>query len=324
MASTPLANSIVHIYQLDGRGSAESLKALPETPGAILWVHMQSDDPDCATVMGDLGLSASVIDVMTSPETRPRATAMGEGVLMVLRGVNLNQDADPEDMVSLRMWLIDGLIVTARKSQRRLMSIQDVRQALDEGCGPATTGEFLLEVVQRLVIRIGQVVDETEDALETIEEALDNLNSTEVRRRLTELRRRTAQLKRYLAPQRDALDAMYRLRSDLLDERQAFELREWSDRTTRNVEDLDLARERAILLQEELRNRIAEQQNQRMYVLSLVTAIFLPLSFLTGVFGMNVMGLPGVDNPWGFLLVVAGMLLLAAGVGVWMRFRDWL
>ncbi|MET0028256.1 MAG: zinc transporter ZntB [Candidatus Thiodiazotropha sp.] len=324
MASIPQPNSIVHIYRLDGQGGAQSLEQLPGAPQPILWVHMQSDDPDCASVMSGLGLSSQVTDVMTSPETRPRATALGEGVLMVLRGVNLNQDADPEDMVSLRMWLTDRLIVTARKSQRRLMSIQDVRQSLDDGRGPATTGEFLLEVVERLVIRIGQVVDETEESLEGIEAALDTLNPTRVRHDLTELRRRTAQLKRYLAPQRDALDAMYRLRSNLLDERQAFELREWSDRTTRNVEDLDLARERAILMQEELRNRIAEQQNQRMYVLSLVTAIFLPLSFLTGVFGMNVMGLPGVNNPWGFVLVAAGMAVLALGVGIWMRFRHWL
>ncbi|MET0091775.1 MAG: zinc transporter ZntB [Candidatus Thiodiazotropha sp.] len=324
MAPTPLANSIVHIYRLDGKGGAESLAELPGAPQPILWVHMQSDDPECAPVMSGLGLSSQVTDVMTSPETRPRATALGEGVLMVLRGVNLNQDADPEDMVSLRMWLTDRLIVTARKSHRRLMSIQDVRQALDEGHGPATTGQFLLEVVERLVIRIGQVVDETEESLEGIEEALDTLNPTQVRHDLTELRRRTAQLKRYLAPQRDALDAMYRLRSNLLDERQAFELREWSDRTTRNVEDLDLARERANLTQEELRNRIAEQQNKRMYVLSLVTAIFLPLSFLTGVFGMNVMGLPGVNNPWGFVLVAAGMTALALGVGIWMRLRQWL
>ncbi len=324
MASIPLVNSIVHIYQLNGQGGAQSLEQLPDVPPPNLWVHMQSDDPECAPVMSALGLNPQITDVMTSPETRPRATAHGEGVLMVLRGVNLNQDADPEDMVSLRMWLTDRLIVTARKSHRRLMSIQDVRQALDEGRGPSTTGEFLLEVVERLVIRIGQVVDETEEALEGIEEALDTLNPTEVRHDLTELRRRTAQLKRYLAPQRDALEAMYRLRSGLLDERQAFELREWSDRTTRNVEDLDLARERAILMQEELRNRIAEQQNQRMYVLSLVTAIFLPLSFLTGVFGMNVMGLPGVNNPWGFVLVAAGMGALAIGVGIWMRIRRWL
>ena len=79
-----------------------------------------------------------------------------------------------------------------------------------------------------------------------------------------------------------------------------------------------------MLLQEEFRSRIAEQQNQRMYVLSLVTAIFLPLSFLTGVFGMNVMGLPGVDNPLGFVWVAGSMLLLAVLVAVWMKVQKWL
>jgi zinc transporter len=324
MSAIPPANSIVHIYRLDGQGGAESLTQLPDLPVPILWVHMQSDDPESAPVMSALGLGSRIIDVLTSPETRPRTTAMEGGVLMVLRDVNLTQDADPEDMVSLRIWLTDRLIVTARKSHRRLMSIQDIRQSLNDGVGPGSSGEFLLGVVERLVIRIGQVVNEAEESLEAIEEALDSLNPTEVRYQLTELRRRAARLRRYLAPQRDALDAMYRLRSSLFDEGLLFELREWSDRTTRNLEDLDLVRERAILMQEELRNRVAEQQNQRMYVLSLVTAIFLPLSFITGVFGMNVMGLPGVGDPMGFLFVMSGMGTLALGVGIWMRFRRWL
>jgi zinc transporter len=324
MSAIPLANSIVHIYRLDGQGGAESLTQLPDLPAPILWVHMQSDDPESAPVMSALGLGSQVIDVLTSPETRPRTTAMGEGVLMVLRDVNLTQDADPEDMVSLRIWLTDRLIVTARKSHRLLMSIQDIRQSLNDGVGPGSSGEFLLGVVERLVSGIGQVVNEAEESLEANEEALDSLNPTEVRYQLTELRRRAARLRRYLAPQRDALDAMYRLRSSLLDEGLMFELREWSDRTIRNLEDLDLVRERAILMQEELRNRVAEQQNQRMYVLSLVTAIFLPLSFITGVFGMNVMGLPGVGDPMGFLFVMSGMGTLALGVGIWMRFRRWL
>ena len=83
-------------------------------------------------------------------------------------------------------------------------------------------------------------------------------------------------------------------------------------------------RERAVLLQDELRNRVAEQQNQRMYVLALVTAVFLPLSFLTGVFGMNVGGLPGVESTSGFLYVASFMGVVALVVGIWMKFRKWM
>jgi len=88
------------------------------------------------------------------------------------------------------------------------------------------------------------------------------------------------------------LQSLSRNHSGLLDREQAFEICEEGDRITRYLEDLDLVRERAMVAQEEILGRMAQQQNARMYVLSIVAAIFLPLSFLTGLFGMNVAGLP--------------------------------
>ncbi|MGB5627576.1 MAG: CorA family divalent cation transporter, partial [Woeseiaceae bacterium] len=97
-----------------------------------------------------------------------------------------------------------------------------------------------------------------------------------------------------------------------------------ADRITRFLEDLDLARERAVVLQEELLSLIAQEQNTRMYVLSVVAAIFLPLTFVTGLLGMNVGGLPGLESPVGFawsivLMIVTGICLL-----LFFRWKRWL
>ena len=315
--------ALVCVYTLDGHGSGRELDAIPSQLAQPTWVHLQSDAPETEELLRQLGLPSLAIDLMTATETRPRMWRMPEGILVTLRGVNMRADAEPEDMVSLRFWITENMIVTARKSYRTLLAIQDVRQALASGIGPATIGDLVLFVIERLADRIGVVVDDIEDGLEQIETHIEDIRSLEARAQLTLIRRRCAQLKRYLAPQREALDVLYRDNS-LLSRSQAAELREQTDRTTRYVEDLELSRERAILLQEELRNQIAEQQNARMYVLSLVTAIFLPLSFLTGVFGMNVMGLPGVENPRGFMLVAGAMVILALGLALWMRLRRWL
>jgi zinc transporter len=61
----------------------------------------------------------------------------------------------------------------------------------------------------------------------------------------------------------------------------------------------------------------------RMYVLSLVTAIFLPLSFLTGVFGMNVAGLPGTEEPKAFIFLASDMLILAIISLISMLWKKW-
>ena len=173
----------------------------------------------------------------------------------------------------------------------------------------------------RIADRIHDAVDEIDEALIAFEEDI-SLNKQD-RQSLADLRRQAATIRRFLAPQRDALDTLFRF-SGFLEQDQAFFLREQTDRIARYVEDLDLARERAVVLQDELRNRIADQQGMRMYVLSMVTAIFLPLSFLTGVFGMNVAGLPGTESPDAFTLLMSAMGGLAVVMLIAMLWKRWL
>jgi zinc transporter len=61
-----------------------------------------------------------------------------------------------------------------------------------------------------------------------------------------------------------------------------------------------------------------------MYVLSVVAAIFLPLTFVTGLLGMNVGGLPGVESPRGFLVALVVMVVTSAAMLIYFRFRKWL
>ncbi len=103
-----------------------------------------------------------------------------------------------------------------------------------------------------------------------------------------------------------------------------FELREEADRLTRYLEDLDLVRERAMVAQEELLANYAQEQNSRMYLLAIVAAVFLPLSFLTGLMGMNVAGLPGTENPAAFLLLVLLMIGVAVAILFALKWRRWL
>ena len=284
------------------------------------WFHIQADAQDSKECLQGLGLQTEIIDALCTTETRPKAMQIGNGMLVYLRGINRNPDADPEDMVSLRLWISDKIVISARRKDRQLLSVQDVKEALEKGYTPSSPLDLTLNIITKIADRISETVDVLDEEL-TEFEALDKSEKQD-RIKLSMVRRQAAAIRRYLAPQRDALDAIYRFNTSL-SQQQAFELRDQTDRMTRYVEDLDLAKERAMVLQDELRNRIAEQQGMRMYVLSLVTAIFLPLSFLTGVFGMNVAGLPGTQEPKAFLYLATAMLLLAIMLLISMLWKKW-
>ncbi|GAA0854382.1 zinc transporter ZntB [Aliiglaciecola litoralis] len=322
--SAPLTSKLWSVHVDDNGVTANDqltdiIKQTPEQ--GFNWVHLQADTADAWDTMKHLGFNDETCDSMCALETRPRSIQINEGVLVYLRGINLNPDADPEDMVSLRIWFNEHTVISARRKNRKLLSVQDARLQLEAGGGPTSSSQFLLELIEKIAIRISEVVDSLDDELTTFE-AEGGMDST-ARYQLSLIRRKAAAVRRYLAPQRDALDTLYRM-TKFFDQQQAFQLRDITDRVTRYVEDLDLAKERAMVLQDELRNRIAEQQGMRMYVLSLVTAIFLPLSFLTGIFGMNVAGLPGTEEPQAFTYLAIGMIIVAIVMLFAMLWKKWL
>ncbi len=317
----------LHSYVLDGKGGRRDLDAAGVagwTPEAgLLWVHLDVNNESARNWLeNNSGLPDTVVESLLAGETRPRSQINEGGSLVVLRGVNTNPGDDPEDMVSVRIWLEPSRIISTRR--RRLLSVQDVRTSLDEGTGPSTPGEFLIELIGRLADRIGDFVNSIEDRISDAEDRADDGGDASLRQATTALRRQIAAVRRFLAPQRDALDRLYRQPGKLFSDAESNALREEADRMTRYLEDIDLARERLVVMQEEFLAVQAQQQNSRMYVLSVVAAVFLPLTFVTGLLGMNVGGLPGLESPNGFVASVVIMIVAAAGLLAYFRWKRWL
>jgi len=225
-------------------------------------------------------------------------------------------------MVSIRVWVEKDRILSARV--RKMLAIQDIVDTMNDNTGPRSPGEFLTNLIESLANRIGDFVNRLEDELGEIEDHLETIAPDQMRAQLGSLRRQIASVRRFLAPQRDALDRLYHIDSDILNDRDRQRLREESDRVSRYLEDLDLARERAIVLQEAFLSQLAQQQNSRMYVLSIVAAIFLPLTFVTGLLGMNVGGLPGINNVNGFLIAVVIMFIATGLITLFFKFKKWI
>ena len=312
---------------LDGKGGARELSDA-EVDGwspedGLLWLDIdQTARRARQWLVNDSGLGRNITGILLAGETRPRTVVEDDGLIVIMRGINMNPGAVPDDMVAVRMWLDSGRIVTSRR--RKVLSVVDVREALLAGKGPKTAGDFLVTLTGFLAGRIAAAVENIETLLEGVDENVSSGQISEVRANLSIVRRQAAAIRRHLTPQRDALDRLARLGGDLLSPAEVFELREEGDHLTRHIEDLDLARENALVTQEELMNRIAQEQNARMYLLSVVAAIFLPLTFVTGLLGMNVAGLPGTENPNGFLFSAAVMISLGIALGLYFKWKKWI
>ena len=319
-------DGLVSAYRIDGEGKGQAigwdeLRAADESEGWT-WIHLDRSEERARSWLAEESSIDPLIvsEALLDEEARPRFTAADDGLLLILRGVNLNPGADPEDMVSLRIWAQAGRVISVR--QRRLMIIDDIRRAIEAARGPKSPGELIAAFAEGLVAPLGRFISGLEDRLDDIEDEVLASQRMELRGELNALRREGIILRRHIAPQRDALAQLIGAKPELFRKRQLIRLREVADDITRHVESLDSGRERAAVVQDELSNRLTEQINKNMYVLSVIAGVFLPLGFVTGLLGVNVDGIPGDETPWAFA-ALCGLMLVVVLFEVWLfrRFK---
>lgn len=309
-------DGLIFACALDGKGGAQRFgwEAVENwaQDDAPLWLHVDGASERVQNWLPAAGgLTEPTAGAVLTTESRPRVFYGSKGYVAILRGINLNPGSDVEDMVALHMWTDGKRLITVR--EEKLRTVRDVYEMLIAGDGgPATIPELFLLLIDMLTERIASVVLEYDDRLDAIEAEAEKGDPEDLRRELGDLRQELVGLRRYLGPQREALKRMMADAPDWLDTQLRMNLRETTDRSQRHIEEIDAARERAIVLKDDVANRLNERLNRNLYVLSIVAAVFLPLSFLTGLLGINVGGMPGVDDGDAFWItcVALGILLI--------------
>lgn len=294
---------------LDGKGGARPIDRTqvdgwqPAAPGEVLWLHLKRD---CAEVlpwlMGDLSIPEPTAEMLVSDATRPRAFREGTALVATLRGINFNPDAEPEDMISLQLWSDGRRLITLRKLA--MQTPRDIVALLDVGQGPVDAGNTITMIVEQLVVRMNQSIVDMNDKIDELEELDMEAEHELILSKITTIRRNCLALKRHMSPQHEALDWISRTAPPWFEDHDRREIAESIDRLRRYLDDIDISKESALVLQDELRARSLASSEHATYMLTIVAGIFLPLGFLTGLMGINVGGMPGVEDSHAFWVVV--------------------
>jgi len=272
------------------------------------WFHFQRDAEGVSDWLLENGIPESLIDAVLTEDTRPRFDRINGGFLLILRGVNVVSSDTPEDMLSLRILYYKGNIYSFRK--RPFKALQLIRERLHDQQGPESLDDLLVTIISELNGRTEELLDIAEEQLEVLEsdEEQDRASSQQ---QLTALHRRLLRLNRFIRPQVAALD---RLSADALKWLDT-ELLQWlqneRDTAQRLHESLEMMLEQIWMLREHLQQEVAEKMNRNTYWLSVIAGVFLPISFLTGVFGINIGGMPGVENADAFWIFCAALGIIA-------------
>jgi zinc transporter len=261
-----------------------------------------------------------VVNALLVISSQPRCLVSQQGALLNLRGINTATDADPTDLVSIRVWIENDRLITVHR--RPLTTVTNLRAAYETGHGPKSSAELIVALAGGVIDRIRNVVQSFETQVDELEDECLRGDLTSLRIRLNDVRHGIVPLRRYLAPQRDAFVELMDANLPWMDDWWRSHLREMSYEVGRHIDALSSIRETANIVQDTLNSRLTERTNRSLVWMTIGAAAFLPLNLLVGLLGANVGGIPGSQAPYAFWVVVcilAGLVMAEFAVYRWMR-----
>ncbi|MDR6114081.1 MULTISPECIES: zinc transporter ZntB [unclassified Sphingomonas] len=309
-------------YRVDqGQATTIPIREAIATQARLVWVHLETNDAVAQRWLSDSAhVGDYVVDALTATETRPRCEAVGEGAFVNLRGRS-SEPLDGSDMLaSVRIWAVKGRVYSV--TRRPLLAVDLVRQEVEKGAID-DPGDLITAFATAITNDLDPDVAGLGDDLDDCEEQLDERRVFQLRRTVSRVRVAAIGYRRFLNPQRAALEKLAALPGDWLADDDRLHLSAAADRAARMAEELESIRERSALIHETLTDLRAEQIDNRALVISIVAMVFLPLTFITGLYGMNVKNLPYAEEPWAFDAILGACALISAGIVIYFVQKHW-
>lgn len=312
------------LFAIDGEGRDLADPYAAHELSGWAWRHLAQTNAQARDwVLNKSGIPIGEAKAMMADHARPRCVQTEQGLLFIGRSVNLDPASVPEDVKSIRVWIDQGGIVTVVK--RRMRSAETIAQRFGTAETPQSPADVLVQLFAQMIQFIAPVVQELGDQLDDIQDTVidDNAPTAQISD-LSPLRLRAVSLHRYLAPMYDAAITLCNAPQLTSSKALKGEASLIKDQLGRIVEELSAIDGRAAVTRDEIISQRSDQLNQRVYVLTVLAGVCLPLTVLTGMLGMNVGGVPLAQSAAGFWLTTLSMLTLAGlTLGV-LRLIKWI
>jgi len=310
MPAQPLEEGFICAFLLDPPGHLDSQALNAEAPRGPRWIHLNLVDARIRRwVQGREDVPEEARALLLDPEPRVRTENFENGFAIALGDLHHDFDDDPEGFDVVRLYIDRTQIITARR--RPIKSVGLLHPRIEANPEPRETTDIFVMLLRCHGEAVAAVIRRFADRADDAEDEILAGQVKEGGSGLGRIRRLLARLRRHVHANRSALRHLMSTQPEFWKEEQADELRGCLENLEALGQDIELVSERARLLQEEIAARLNEATSKNLFVLSILTTALLPITLITGIFGMNLGGMPFANHPHGFAIV---MFVIVGGV----------
>lgn len=320
--SIQVADSLL-AYQLDGKGNALVIKENSvASQSKPFWLHLNYENSASTVWLATTPLVPDLVrEALAGGSFRPRVTRLGEGTFITLRSINFNSENLPDPLVTIRIYLTENLIISTR--YRIIASVEEIKLDLDKGVGPINNGDWLVDLASNLTDHASEFIDNLHGRIIELEDGLMEQQIPE-RGEIALIRKQLIILRRHLLPQRDVFARLAIEKLNWMKDQDRRRMQDVADRLGRGLDDLDASIARTTIITDEINTLMSEATNRRTYTMSIMAMLFLPATFLTGLFGVNLAGIPAAEYRWSFAIFCFVLISIGISIGWWLKRSKWL
>ncbi|OCG21890.1 hypothetical protein A9G11_07815 [Gilliamella sp. wkB108] len=308
--------------QLDGKGKAIPLSNQSEaTIQQPCWIHLDFAKPETIKWIRSTDLIPDLVkNELIKPNQISKEIRFDSGILVVLKGVNYIPNELPDPIVTFRFYITDNLIISTRHQQ--IDAIFQLKDNLEKGIGPVDVADWLIQISELISDQVNLSFDSVHNKIIKLEDLVLNQRIFS-HKEIGRVRKQLIVLRRLLSPQRDIFVKISTERISWIDDNDRQRLHDISNQQNHYVSDIDSCLLRLASIMEQINSFLAESTNKRIYLMSLFTIIFTPITFLTSLLGVNLSGIPFNDQQWSFVGLVLVILAICLGSAIWLKFKKW-
>lgn len=294
--------------------------------GVWVWVDLSNPTPDEGRILSDVfKFHDLAIEDALSEIHHPKVESYGAYLYLILHGIDFRESEHYFRTQDIDFFVGEQFLVTVHPgSSRTLERMRDVCSRNERALGEGPVA-LLHRIVDAMVDNYRPEIDKLNERLDQLEAEIFERPNARLSRQILDFKADVSSLRRVVLPQRDAVARLARREFPIISEQLAFRFRDVHDHLVRLVDEALFFQDRVSSLLDAHLSLVSNQLNAVMKVLTIIATIFMPLTVLTGMWGMNV---PLPDFPGGddlqFWWVVAMMLTLIAGMLVYFRKQRWI
>ncbi|WP_081302227.1 zinc transporter ZntB [Gilliamella sp. Nev3-1] len=308
--------------QLDGKGKAMPLneQSVPSVTQPF-WIHLDFAKQETINWINTTHLVPDLIkNELIKSNQISKEIRFESGILVVLKGVNFIPNELPDPIVTFRFYITDNMIISTR--HQKIGAISQLQDNLDKGIGPVDVADWLIQISDLISDQVNLSFNSTHNKIIRLEDLVLNQRIFSYKE-IGRVRKQLIVLRRLLSPQRDIFVKISTERISWIDDNDRQRLHDISNQQNHYVSDIDSCLLRLASIMEQINSFLAESTNKRIYLMSLFTIIFTPITFLTSLLGVNLAGIPFSQQEWSFVGLILLLVVICIASAIWLKYKKW-